>query len=284
VRRNVPLDTTTAMMHLPPLLLFYALQYNLLDQHLHGLAPWIAVASLAALALLYLGARTLLKRRLPGGELLLWSYVALVLFHAIYLESIPGDWAPWAAFVFLPTFAFAALSRKGPLGPFAIVGGAVGLIFLLNFISVVLDFRLEQVPGRHWLASAYALLLYGGYYLVHQREGLGEVKRLLVYAGHVSAMAAAVHLLEVRIAESTLWAVLAVACLGLSIWRNDRLLGQSSLFVFGATGLKVLLYDLSGAQAVARIVSLMILGVTFYAGGILYRKLVQARATESDSG
>jgi uncharacterized membrane protein len=46
--------------------------------------------------------------------------------------------------------------------------------------------------------------------------------------------------------------------------------------VFAATAGKVLLYDLSGAPPVARIVSLVVLGVTFYFGGLLYQKMLGA--------
>ncbi|MGH8214582.1 MAG: DUF2339 domain-containing protein [Rhodanobacteraceae bacterium] len=39
VRRRAPMDTVTAAAHLPALLLFYALQYYVLDRHLPALAP-----------------------------------------------------------------------------------------------------------------------------------------------------------------------------------------------------------------------------------------------------
>lgn len=59
--------------------------------------------------------------------------------------------------------------------------------------------------------------------------------------------------------------------------KNNRVLGQSSLLVFGATAGKVLLHDLSGSPPLARIISLVVLGLTFYVGGMLYQKLVATR-------
>jgi len=44
--------------------------------------------------------------------------------------------------------------------------------------------------------------------------------------------------------------------------------------VFGATAVKVLLYDLSGASTIARIIGLVVIWVTFYAGGMLYQRLL----------
>jgi uncharacterized membrane protein len=90
-------------------------------------------------------------------------------------------------------------------------------------------------------------------------------------------MSAAVRMFDIRIIESTAWGLLALACLGLSMWKNERMLGQSSLLVFGATAGKVLLYDLSGSPPLARIISLVVLGLTFYIGGMLYQKLVATR-------
>jgi uncharacterized membrane protein len=96
---------------------------------------------------------------------------------------------------------------------------------------------------------------------------------LCLYAGHLCAMAAALHFLDTRIVESTAWALLALGCLGVAWAQRDRILGQSSLLLFGATAAKVLLYDLSGAPPVARIISLVVLGAAFYAGGMLYQRI-----------
>ena len=57
--------------------------------------------------------------------------------------------------------------------------------------------------------------------------------------------------------------------------QRDRLVGQSSLLLFAATAVKVMLSDLHGAAPLARIVSLLVLGVTFYVGGLLYRRIGQ---------
>jgi len=278
IRRETPMDSRTALAHLPPLLLFYFLQYALLNQHLPALAPWIALASLAVVASLFAAARAALERPLPGGECLLWCYVALVLFHAGYVESVPKQWAPWVAFVLVPVAALASLRRGGGPATSWPLWAAVGVIFLVNYLRVIFDTDLEAVPGQQWLAIGYAFLLYLGYHFSRGREALRGVEVLLLYTGHISAIAAAVHLLHEPIVESTAWGLLALACLGLSLWQRDRLLGQSSLLVFGATAGKVLLYDLSGAPPMGRIVSLVVLGVTFYVGGMLYQRMLGAGA------
>jgi uncharacterized membrane protein len=86
-------------------------------------------------------------------------------------------------------------------------------------------------------------------------------------------MAAPIHLFDQRLAVSLTWAVLAVASLLIALQVRDSLLGQSSLFIFAVSGAKVLLYDLSQSAPLIRIGCLVILGVSLYLGGWLYRKV-----------
>ena len=274
VRNNSPLDHATAWAHLPPLLIFYFLQYALLKRHMPELAPWIAVATALIVGGLYGAARATLRRPLPGGEFLLWAYIALVMFHAGYVESVPHAWAPWVAFAAVPAIAVVSLRHGTGMQASWPVWIVVGVVFAINYLRIVFDTDLRSVPGRSALAIVYALQLYLGYYFIRNRESVKNFASIVLYAGHICAMAAALHLLDERIVESVAWGVLALGCLGLSLWQRDRLLGQSSLFVFGAAAGKVLLYDLGGASPLARIISLVALGVTFYVGGLLYQRML----------
>jgi uncharacterized membrane protein len=276
VRHARPLDEAAAFAHLPPLLLFYFLQYAQVEAHLPATAPWIAVATLAVVALLYGVARAWLERPLPGGEFLLWAYAALVLGHAGYVELVPNQWAPWVALGLVPITALATVRFQLKLVRCWPMWAAVAAIFLVNYLRVAFDTDVVLVPGKAALALAYALLLYAGYAFLGGRDKDGAIKLLLLYAGHMSAMVAALHFFTVPIVQSAAWGVLALGCLGVSLARHDRLLGQSSLLVFAATAGKVLIYDLSGAPPVARIVSLLVLGMTFYFGGLLYQKTLGA--------
>jgi uncharacterized membrane protein len=86
-------------------------------------------------------------------------------------------------------------------------------------------------------------------------------------------MAAPVHIFDDRLPVSFCWALLAVVCLVLALKVRDKLLAQSSLFVFAVSGAKVLWYDLNHAVPLIRIACLIILGISFYLGGWLYRKV-----------
>jgi len=272
VRHRSPLDRHAALAHLPPLLLFYILQYAVLDRHLALWAPWIALASAAVPALAYTAARLRLQRELPGGRLLLSAYAALVLLHAGYLEAVPDRWQPWAALLVAAVAAGSALRRPALAEDWPLLAAA-GLIYAVNYLRIILHADLARVAGSDLLVLAFAAELYLAYYLSRRFRLSERLCGPLIYAGHVGAMAAAVHLFSGRLAVSLCWGGLAVAALLCSLWRRDRILGQSSLLVFAASGAKVLLYDLAGAAPLVRIACLLVLGVTLYLGGWLYRKV-----------
>ena len=271
--RKVSLDRAAAWAHLPPLLLFYVLEYALLNRHLPAWAPWIAIFSAAVIAGFYRLARSEFGGPLPGGQLLASVYAAVALFHAGYLEALPDEWQPWAGLAAGIVMAIWLARVRIDLHGQGAILAALGLIFVINLMRATLDFDLDRVAGGDWLALAYAIVLYVGYALA-RRGGLQCLARgALVYSGHLSAMAAAVHLFDSRLVVSCCWAILAVACLGLALRLGDRLLAQSSLLVFAFSGIKVLIYDLAGAAPLVRIGSLVVLGVSLYAGGWLYRKI-----------
>ena len=277
IRRNEAMSREVAVAHLPALLIFYFLQYALLSVHLPQYAPWIAVATAGVVALLYLVSKRAINKPLPGGRFLLSAYVALVLFHAGYLESVPEAWAPWVAFVLVPAVAWFSASRTSGQGVGWPIWLGVGIIAAANYLRVISDTANADVPGADWLAILYALECYAGYWFVRSRHTLQNLYIPLLYAGHVSAMAAAVHLLDSRLATSLVWGLLATGCLLLAIRYRDRILGQSSLLIFAASAGKVLLYDLHQSAPLVRIGILLVLGLTLYAGGWLYQRVLSFR-------
>lgn len=277
IRRNAPMSREAAIAHLPALLIFYFLQYALLSAHLPNYAPWIAIATAVAVALLYLVSKNVIGKSLPGGRFLLSAYVALVLFHAGYLESVPDAWTPWVAFVLGPAVAWFSASRTSGEGVGWPVWLGVGIIAAANYLRIITDTGNAQVPGADWLPILYALECYAGYWFVRRRHTLQNLYIPLLYAGHISAMAAVVHLLDSRLTTSLVWGLLATGCLLLAIRYRDRILGQSSLLIFGASAGKVLLYDLHQSAPLVRIGILLVLGLTLYAGGWLYQRVLSFR-------
>ncbi len=273
VKRNAPLNQEAAYAHLPALLIFYFLQYALLLQHIPAVAPWVAVASAAFVAVCYGLARSISGQVLAGGKMLLQAYVALVLFHAGYLESVSYAWAPWVAFALLPLVAGYGLQRRDMAAPGFFVWLAVGVIFLLNYMRIVTGIDRHTAIAPDWLSIAYAAELYGGYYLARRAGTIRGAWPLLLMGGHLAAIAAAVHIFDDRVAVSLAWGVLAVACLLMALNFKDKLLGKSSLLIFAISAGKVLFYDLASSAPLVRIGTLLVVGCSFYLGGWLYKKI-----------
>jgi len=281
IRLHSPMERETAYYYLPALLIFYSLQYSLLKLHLPAYAPWIATGSAAVLLACYALARVVLKQPIPGGRFLVGAYIAMVLFHAGYLESLPDSWAPWVGLIAAPLALLLLRRAKDDMISNWPVPLAFALIFAINYAQVITDSNLGLTFGKAALYLLYPLELYAGYYLACRNNAFEGFKTSLLYAGHVAALSAVVYLLDTRLAVSLCWGAIALACLVLALKFRDRMLGQSSLFIFGISGGKVLLYDLADATPLIRIACLLALGLSFYAGGWMYRKLDFPDETEA---
>ena len=272
IRHDRPMSNGEALVHLPLLLIFYALQYSLLQSHLPTMAPWIALGSATVLLLVYLIARKTMDKPLESGALLVGAYASLALFHAGYMELVPREFAPWVGALMLPAVAVYFLSRENASVTWP-ARMLIGIVFAINYLRVVSNSNIESVPGHDLLALLYAVELYLAYYLVRHPPGLASFAHSALYAGHVALMGAAVQIFDGRLAVSFAWGVIGLACLALAFKYKDKLLGKSSLLVFAASSAKVLLFDLSSAAPLVRIGSLVILGLTLYVGGWMYKKV-----------
>ncbi len=273
--RIAPMTQGDGLKHVPALVLFYFVQYHILQTHLPAYAPWVAIASALVVAAAYYLVRLKLAHELEGGRVLLSSYVALVLVHAGYIESVPAHWAPWFALLLLPVLAGYAHLRGGILTPGKPLWAAVGLLFLANYLKLLDPGTLSagQVPAQNLLGLAYAAELYLAYYWLRKDHALRDLSAIVLYAGHVAMMAWALHLFDNRFVVSLVWACFALACLSLALLQRNKLLGQSSLLIFAASLLKALLYDVALATPLIRIASLAVVGVSLYLGGWLYKKV-----------
>lgn len=277
IRHKRPMSRDEAVAHLPLLLIFYALQYPLLEANLPAWAPWISLASAAVLLGAYLIAKNLLSVPPAAGSMLVSAYAALVLFHAGYMELVPDQLAPWLVLLLLPLlggYLHFGGSNSGTgvvvQWPFRLL---VGIVFSINYLRVVVDADSGSDAGHPVLALLYAVELYAAYHFAGRLPDLKALTAPVLYAGHIALMGAAVNILDERLAVSFAWGFIGLACLSLAFKRQDKLLGQSSLLIFAASAAKVLLFDLSDATPLVRIASLAILGVTLYVGGWMYKKV-----------
>ena len=273
VRRNEPMTRDQAWAHAPGLLIFYAVQYFILGSHLPEWAPWIAIASVAALMLVYWLARSLLDSQSEAGSILVAAYAALVLFHAVYIDLIPFKWAPWFALgmlVALGVYGSSGAAFKRSMIPLA---GAIGLMVVLSFLQLITGYKITEVPGAAFLSVLFSAALYLGYAMISEDAPIGWIRTPLLYAAHVAAMLTVSQVVDASLLVSIFWGMIAIGSLLIALMLRDKILGQSSLLIFAVSGMKVLLYDLAGSPTPVRIGTLVVLGITLYIGGWLYQKL-----------
>ena len=280
VRHQRPMSRNEATVHLPLLLIFYALQYGLLNQHLPALAPWIALGSAGVLLLGHGVATRMLGQPLDSSAMLVGAYAALALFHAGYMELLPDAYAPWVALLPLPAVALYYRARGGVVPVSWPIRVLIAVLFAINYLRAVGDTDIDAVPGHKLLALLFAAELYVAYVLTRRRPALAGLAAPALFIGHVALMSAATQIFDGQLSVSFAWGAVALACLALAFRTRDKLLGKSSLLIFAASAAKVMLVDLSSATPLVRIGLLVILGVTLYVGGWMYRKvdLIDAKA------
>ncbi|MBI4809452.1 MAG: DUF2339 domain-containing protein [Nitrosomonadales bacterium] len=275
--RIAPMSQEVAIRHIPALVLFYFVQYHILNKYVPELAPWVAIASAAILLASYFVVSRVRAAELEGGRMLLSAYVALVLVHAGYIESVPAQWAPWVGLLLVPLIGVYAALRGDMKAPGMPLWGAVGLIFFANYLRLFTGHTLmsdaNTVPAHDLLGLCYAAELYLAWYFLRKASALRDVGMIALYAGHLSIMVWAIQMFDSRLVVSLVWGALALGCLLLSLQRRDKMLGQSSLLIFAASVFKVFLYDIAMAAPLVRIASLLVLGVSLYLGGWLYKKV-----------
>ena len=71
---------------------------------------------------------------------------------------------------------------------------------------------------------------------------------------------------------SVLWALYAFTAMAWGLWRKDTPLRVSAILLFSVTVLKVLVVDLADLDALYRILSVLVLGVTLLIASFLYAR------------
>ena len=275
LRHAVPMSNSEAWLHFPALLLFYALQYDVLNRHVPELAPWIALLTAAAL----LGAYLLVRTRMGAGHLaargLVSAYLALVLVHSVYMNLLPDALAPWVGLALLWVVRVLLGTRDkddAVLVAWPFMWATLAIV-LFNVVRVLFNWEMQDVPASPLVLILYPALSYWAYIKLRADANVQAWTPALLIFAHLAAMTAAVHLIDTEALVSVAWLAVASAALAGGFMLQDRRLGQSSLLLFALAGAKIILFDLAGTEALLRVGVLLVLGVSLYVGGWVYRKL-----------
>ena len=277
-----PLSRFNAFLHGLALLVFYGIEYAILNHYIPAWAPVLAICSAVFVVLVFVAARRALKDNAGAGAAIVSGYCSFVTVHAVFLELIPLAWLPWAVLVLpallfsvrlLPLFKSQSDDNSVILPPIV----ATALLLIYGFISLVVHSTTgtKAIPLPNVALLGYAAMLYGGYWLFSRNYRLQSFSIPLLYAGHLALMTATLRIIDSNLMLSVTWAVVAIVLLLGAIKVKDKIIGQSALLIFFASGLKVLLYDLSDSNSMIRVLTLVVLSVSLYAGGWLYQSLVR---------
>lgn len=289
VRLRRPLSRATAVLHYPALLLFYVLEYAILDRHVPALAPWAGLAFVAALYAAWALARGLLAETPRASLVTIHGFGAFVVVHAMFVDVTPERWMPLVA------LAIAALLVVAPRVRPALAPGwwpyhvAAGILFALGWLILFVEWGSADGPvAGTALALAYPAAMYALYFGIAPYTD-GALRVLVLGVAHVLVLISCALLVEQWVGEpdstverlwlSLAWAAVGVATLLLAFRRGDHLLARSSLGIFLLFGFKVVAIDLEEAAPLVRIGCLAVLGVSLYAGGWLYRRILPPAAS-----
>ncbi len=279
-----PMGETEGLAHGFALIYFYGIEYLILHRHAPHWAPVIGLASALAVFLIYLAAKIAIKetQRLGVGSLIVSWYCSIVVAHAVFFELLPQSWFPWAALAMAAGLGLVLARRfardSAVLVPIYIVAG---LIFCVSYLALLEGGeRSSDIALPHLALAAYAAVLYGGYYWFSRAAGGSRAAPIILYAGHFAFMEFGLRVLDNGFTLSIVWAAFAVAVLIVAIVGKDKLLGQSALLIFCASGLKVLLHDLAASGSLLRVFTLIVLAASLYLGGWLYQSLVREVSNE----
>lgn len=281
IRNKSPLTKEGVVSHLPALIIFYLLQYWTLTPRFSDHAPLIAFASAVVLVIAWFITREMIDKPTDAGRLLITMYGAFVLLHAGYADSVPVERMPWVGFGALVTLSALASVSKERLRPWWPLIFVAGLVILHNVVRLSVGWKLGQIPVYEALFGLYALIFYAAYWMLKKLGKGGDFQELPLYLGHLLVMSGAVNIFDSRLAVSLVWGILAIVSLSIAIPRHNRMLGRSALVIFAGSAVKVVLFDLSGAAPLIRIGCLVVLGVTLYAGGLLYQRIDAPKQAES---
>jgi uncharacterized membrane protein len=277
-----PLAGFDAAVHGFALIYFYGLEYMVLKRHVPQLAPVVGIGSAALLLAIYFIARAALKQaeHIGAGAVIVSTYCSVAVVHAVFFEWMPQGLFVWAALLAAIIVGITYTQLPNQSSPaFKPVLIITGLLFGFSYLALLMsgNGRTNVVMPTAALAI-YAATLYAGYYLFTRLEGATAAAPILLYAAHFAVMVCASQAIGTGMGLSIGWAVLAVAVMIVAMLAKDKLLGQSALLIFAAAGVKVLLHDLSASGSLPRVLTLIVLAVSLYAGGWLYQSL--ARSTE----
>ena len=259
-----------AMAYLPILCFFYGTTYYFLNRYDPTLAPWISLIFAAFVYFLY----WLAKKKLDGlqSQMMVSSFLGIVLVHSGYMEILPDPAKPWL----LPTFLLLDfISRRQENFP-AVAPIAKRFLMAVGFLEFAkISYSLAFKADTMTILPAVATVLIGGFYYFQGQRFIKEKTDLFLGLLHTISILALYRIAYDygSLAVSSAWGIYSGFILVFGYQTKDKALAKSSLVVLLITSLKALIYDASQAASIVRIGSLLLTGVVLYGAGLLFNQI-----------
>lgn len=282
-----PLSDKEAWRFFPVLLIFYSSEYYFLSMINSKGAAWLSLAFAAFLLILYYTAEMLFNKKL-ASQTMIFTLVAIIVFHAGYIELLPPNAGCWLLVAIIATLAMLpaslVMTNKNMTSYWPIVLLSL-LVVSIEYAKMVINFYpqyqslfgIESQP-IFWPAVFLAIASIWLFYfrqkqqLIERDEGFGYA---LLAAVHLLVISAFYNLADPHgsLAVSASWLVYAVLVMGVAYKLKDKIMARSALLVLGVAAGKALLYDAASAPTIVRILCLLVTGAVLYGAGFVFRKV-----------
>lgn len=272
-----PLTEKESWGFFPILLIFYVAEYYFISLNQPDLAAWISIFFAAFLILLYLVAKKL-SGHIMASRAMIFTFVAVVLFHSGYIELLPTDAKPWLFVVIVLGLAFmpAKYARKetNPLFYFPIFMLILAILGI-EYTRMVLDlYSFQTISWPAIVVSVVSIWLMYIYQnkFINKDESYGYA---LLGAAHLMVILALYRLADAHgsLAISFSWLIYAIAIIAFAFIRKDKIMANSALLVLFLAAGKALLYDAASAPTIVRILCLLLTGIVLYGCGFIFKKI-----------
>jgi hypothetical protein len=284
-RTQKPLSEKEAYAFFPVLLVFYVLEYGIIQSIAPGLAPWISLVFAGFLFAVYIFAQNQSVQQRLASQGMILSFVTVVLFHSVYLELIPDSFRPWLFSVLMFGFGVSSIafpiraeisSPKSIPTPWRVPVIAIAIVILIEYVTTV--FRLIGESREKVLAVGILSLAAAWTAIALRRDkssesGFNHIG--ILAAAHVLAILALYQLADPAgsFAVSSCWLIYAGGVIGFAFCQKDKWMAKSAMMVLALAAAKALLYDTSEAPAVVRIACLLLTGLVLYGSGFALRRV-----------
>jgi hypothetical protein len=252
------------------------------------LAPWLGLAFGAFVLVLYKLASSKISKSLNSGQMV-YIFCSIVFFHAFYINILPDDWK--SLFGIGAIIALAFSSTKLDLNGKHLGIGIAGLGFILIGYGMSLLGTYSNSEAESFLTNfgyAFAILFVSSSLLSRKatetnaslKKDNSQLGYVILGAAHIQVLTSLYRLaslwvwpIPASLVISLFWILYAITVLVYGMKIKNGIWARSSLFVLLFCTLKVFLWDLTSAPAIARVISFLALGAVLYGFGFLYKKI-----------